>query len=174
MATTLDQATKVFSVPQADLNLVSGTFYTQDTNAWRLEVGALMDNEAYIWMDVPVSHNTEVTIAGTVYARTLELINGYSITYTPDSAWTVQQEGSNNNFFSVSDGILNQNGVQVIPTNSAGLIASPKIDEVHTRLGLEEGNAITDTPTGIDSADGSIDIERTGDGVTSSTLTRQP
>jgi hypothetical protein len=45
--------------------------------------------------------------------------------------------------------------------------------EVWTRLGLEAGNAITDTTSGIDSQDGSIDINRTGDGVTSSTLTRQ-
>lgn len=33
-----------------------------------------------------------------------------------------QLEGSNNNIWDVENGILNQNQVQVIPTNSAGLI----------------------------------------------------
>lgn len=48
-----------------------------------------------------------------------------------------------------------------------------RIASIHTRLGLNADDPITDTPAGIDSASGAIDINRTGDGVTSSTLTRQ-
>jgi len=48
-----------------------------------------------------------------------------------------------------------------------------QLDEIHIRLGLKSGNAITDTKTGIDSALGDIDIDRTGDGKNTSTLTRQ-
>lgn len=48
-----------------------------------------------------------------------------------------------------------------------------KVPEIFTRLGLEIGNAITDTTAGIDSGSGDIEITRTGDGETTSTLTRQ-
>jgi hypothetical protein len=65
-------------------------------------------------------HNTQVTIAGITYARTIEIINGYSITFE-DGQYSVRLAGSNNNFFDVENGILNQNQVQVIANNSAGL-----------------------------------------------------
>lgn len=55
-----------------------------------------------------------------------------------------------------------------------GLLEPEQVRELHTRLGLEKGNAITDVTAGITDAAGDIDIVRTGDGVTSSTLTRQP
>lgn len=66
-------------------------------------------------------HNTAVTIAGITYARFIEIINGYSITFE-NGQYSVRLAGSNNNFFDVANGILNQNSVQIIPGNSAGLI----------------------------------------------------
>ena len=45
--------------------------------------------------------------------------------------------------------------------------------EAHTRLGLEAGNAWTDTPTQSGDASGDIIIDNTGDGVATSTGTRQ-
>jgi hypothetical protein len=68
-------------------------------------------------------HNTEVTVAGTTFARTIEIIAPYSITFE-DGQYTVILKGSNNNIFDVVNGILNQNQVQVVPTNSAGLIVT--------------------------------------------------
>ena len=121
MALSLDPATKIISVPQADLSHVTGTLYSCDTNQLRKDITDLLASENYIWMDDAYNHNTEVTVAGVTYARTLEFINGYSIKFTPDSQWTVRLEGSNNNIFDVENGILVQNQVQVIPTNSAGL-----------------------------------------------------
>jgi len=47
------------------------------------------------------------------------------------------------------------------------------VREIHTRLGLEQGNAWTDTPTQSGDAGGGIVIDNTGDGETSSTGTRQ-
>jgi hypothetical protein len=131
MALSIDPATKVISVPQADLTPVSGTLYTLDTDQFRLDVLALLDDEDYIWMPTAYTHNTEVTVAGVTYARTLEFINGYSIEFE-DGQYTVRLEGSNNNIFSVQDGILVQNQVQVIPTNSAGLIVVQSGDNVDT------------------------------------------
>lgn len=122
MALTLDPATKIFTIAQSDLTLISGTFYSLDTNSFKNQVRKLLGSEAYIWMDSAITHNTEVTIAGTTYARLIEVINGYSVEFSPNSQYSVRLEGSNNNLFDIASGILNQNQVQVIPTNSAGLI----------------------------------------------------
>lgn len=121
MAITLDASTLVFSIPQADLTLVTGTLYDADTNALRQEMMALLASEAYAWLPDPYAHAEEVTVAGVTYARTLITKGGYSYTFTPDAQWTARLIGSNNDFFDVENGILNQNQVQVIPTNSAGL-----------------------------------------------------
>jgi hypothetical protein len=126
MALSLDPATRVITVPQADLTFVSGTLYTLDTNQFRKDVWDLLSSEPYIWMPVAFRHNTEVTVAGITYARTIEFINGYSVTFeNTGSAYSIRLEGSNNNIFDIDAGILNPTPLTtVIPTNSAGLITS--------------------------------------------------
>ena len=100
-----------------------------DTETYfRTNLMALADDEQGMAWPYPLSHNTEVTVAGVTYARTIEIINGYSVTFTPDSQWTVRLAGSNNNIFDVENGVLNQNQVQVIPTNAAGLIKADTSD----------------------------------------------
>jgi len=127
MAITLDEATQVITVAQADLTFVSGTLYELDTNTFRHAVGALLDNTRYIWMAPAFAHNGEVTVAGTTFARSIELINGYSITFE-NLSYSVRLAGSNNNLFDIDGGILNPSAlVTVIPQNSAGLISSPDI-----------------------------------------------
>jgi len=124
MAISIDWATKIISIPQADLTLVSGTLYSMNTETqFRQIVNAIMAGDDGIVFEDSIRHNTEVTVAGVTYARTIEVLqaNGYSVTFTPDSQWSVRLEGSNNNLFDIEAGILNQNQVQVIPTNSAGL-----------------------------------------------------
>lgn len=121
MAISINWATKVISVPKADLTLVGGTLYEHDTNAFRLGLKGLEDDEAGMAFERTNKHNTEVTVAGQTYARTIEIINGYSVEYE-DGAYSVRLTGSNNNIWDIQNGILVQNQVQVIPTNSAGLI----------------------------------------------------
>lgn len=120
MALSINWITKVITVPQADLSLISGTLYELDTNAFRLELKDIEDGEGMPYLDTH-RHNTEVTVAGTTFARTLEIINGYSVEFE-DGQYSVRLVGSNNNIFDVENGILVQNQVQVIPTNAAGLI----------------------------------------------------
>jgi hypothetical protein len=122
MAISVNWNTRVIFVPKADLTLVSGSLYELDTNGFRLELKNLEDDEGIPFLDTH-RHNTEVTVAGVTYARTLEIINGYSIEFE-DGQYTVRLVGSNNNFFDVEAGILVQNQVSVIPTNSAGLIVA--------------------------------------------------
>ena len=120
MAMTVDWPNKVITVQQSDLTLVSGTVYTMDTETqFRQPLMALADDEQGVTYDYPLSHNTEVTVAGTTFARTIEVINGYTVQFLPDSLWTVRLTGSNNNIFDT--GVLVQNNVQVVSLNSAGL-----------------------------------------------------
>jgi hypothetical protein len=121
MTITIDETTQVITIEQSDMTLVTGTLYEMDTNAYRLAVGALLASERYMWMDPAFNHNGEVAVAGVTYARIIEQTNGYSLTFE-NLAYSVRLAGSNNNLFDVESGILNQNLVQVISTNSAGLV----------------------------------------------------
>lgn len=123
MAISVDHATRIITIPQADLTLISGTLYELDTNVFRQNLKDFEDGEAGIVLPNTHRHNTEVTVAGTTFARTLEIINGFSIAFSPDTQYSVRLVGSNNNIFDVESGILQQNQVQVIANNSAGLIS---------------------------------------------------
>lgn len=123
MALTLNPATREIFIPQADLTFVSGDTYDLDTDQFRKDVMDLLASEAYIWLPDAYTHNGEVTIVGTTFARTLEFINGFNITFE-NLVYSVRLQGSNNNIFDVDNGILNPSGnVTVISNNSAGLIA---------------------------------------------------
>ena len=119
MAISIDWPNKLISVPQADLTFISGTLYELNTNTFRLALKGLEDDEAGMPWERTHKHNTEVTVAGITYARTVEIINGYSIEFE-NGFYSVRLAGSNNNIFDIENGILVQNNVQVIPTNSAG------------------------------------------------------
>ncbi len=158
MAITANWLTKTFSVPQSDLTFITGTLYEMNTETdFRQAINAVMASEEGICFSDPIRHNTEVTVAGTTFSRTIEIINGYSITFTPNSQWTVRLSGSNNNLFDVENGILNQNQVQVIAQNSAGLqtvtqgsglssAQDTKLTEIHQLAG---NKMVTDPATGI-------------------------
>ena len=107
-------------VPQADLTNVSGTLYSLDTDAFRLELKDLEDSIPGMPHTRTHVHNTQVTVAGQIYARTIEILPPYSVEFE-DGAYSVILQNSNNNIWDIQGGILVQNQVQVIPTNSAGL-----------------------------------------------------
>lgn len=118
---SVDWHTFVITVPQSYLTFVSGTFYTMDTDQFRLDLKALESSVEGMPFYKTHEHNTEVTVAGTTFARTIEILAPYSVEFE-DGMYSVQLLGSNNNIWSIVDGILVRNQVQVIPTNSAGLI----------------------------------------------------
>jgi len=125
MALSLNAGTRVITVPKADLTFVSGTLYTLNTESFRLEMNALIASANYIWLPDYAIRNAPVTVSGTTFAQTLEMINNFSVTFDDSGGtdqYSVQLEGSNNNLFDIQSGVLNQNLIQVIPTNSAGLI----------------------------------------------------
>ena len=119
MAVTIDHRTKIISILQSDLTLISGTLYELDTNQFKKDVAALLDDEAGMVSEDAFTHNTEVTLAGVTFARTIEFINGYTVTFE-DLQYRVRLVGSNNN---VSD-VANVNQVSILSQNSAGLIVT--------------------------------------------------
>ena len=121
MAFSLNHNTLVITIPQSDLTFVSGTLYTHDTEAFRLELKDYEDSEVGMPILDTHRHNTEVTVAGLTYARFIEIINGYTIEYE-DGQYAVSLEGSNNNIF--EEGVIVRNQVSVISNNSAGLIVT--------------------------------------------------
>ncbi len=133
--------TKVIEVPQSYLTNITGTLYELDTEQFRLDLKNLEDDEEGMPFPDTHNHNTEVTVAGITYARVIEIINGYSITFE-DGQYSVRLAGSNNNFFDVENGILNQNQVQVIPGNSAGLIVHVSGSGVTDQDKTEIANAV--------------------------------
>jgi hypothetical protein len=152
MAISVDYSTKVITIPQSYLTLVSGTLYELDTDAFRLDLADIQDSEEGIWADTMFVHNTEVTVAGTTFARTIEIINGYSIEFE-DGSYSVRLAGSNNNIFDVENGILVQNSVQVIAQNSGGLIVtssaslSPTQQQIRDAMELASSSGESDIDT---------------------------
>jgi len=138
MAISIDPATKIINVPQSYLTLITGTLYELDTSQFKIDIMSLMDDEAGIVFDDPLIHNTEVTVAGTTFARTIEITNNYSVQFE-NGSYSVRLDGSNNNIFDVESGVLVQNNVQVIGQNSAGLInaAGAPLNAQQTRDAME-------------------------------------
>ncbi len=150
VAISVDWPSQIVTVNQTDTELthVSGTFYTADSNAIRLAVKDLEDNtEGMPWPRV-TNHNTEVgPIAGVTFVRSIEIINGYQIQFLPDTQWTVVIEGSNNNYHDVAAGVLVQNQVQVIPSNTAGYIV---VETGTSGLTTPESQALIDIASDVD------------------------
>ena len=114
-------ATNTIYIPQSFLTLVSGTLYELDTEALRLALKALEASEEGEPFPDTHARNAPYTIVGTTYAQSLEIIPPYSVLFEAGT-YSVKLSGSNNNIFDVESGILQQNTVQVISNNSAGLI----------------------------------------------------
>jgi hypothetical protein len=143
MTVSIDYSTRVITVQQGDLTLITGTLYEHNTETWRQTMNDLMDDEAGIVLPDYAIRNAPVTVAGTTFAQTIEIINGFSIEYDDSpGAYSVRLAGSNNNLFDVENGILAQNDVQVIATNSAGLVETGAADTAAIIQSVEDWGAI--------------------------------
>lgn len=146
MAISVNPLSYVISVPKADLTFVSGTLYTMNTDNFRLELKSWEDSEEGIIHPKTHNHNTTVEIVGITYARAISILAPYSVEFE-DGQYTVVLEGSNNNIFDVAGGILVQNQVQVIPTNSGGLIQVTSGSGVTAQDKIDIANTVWQTAT---------------------------
>ena len=126
MATTIDWGTKVITVLRADMTLVQSSpteIRELGINAFRLDLRALeasLEGMPYLRTH---NHNTEVLLGGIVYARIIEILNGYTVTFE-DGQYAVNLTGANSN---IGD-VINVNQVSVRSQNSAGLISNQAIE----------------------------------------------
>jgi hypothetical protein len=158
MPVSIDWATKIITVPPDFMTLVSGVpgngdmqpnpaLYELDVNALRLALKDIEDSDGMPFLDTH-RHNGVVTISGVSYARTFEVINGYTVLFDASTYdhYTVRCTGANHN---IAD-VRRPNSVSLIIGNSAGLITvsigsglSPteqtKLDEIHKIHGLQAG-----------------------------------
>ncbi len=150
MAISINPSTKVISVPKADLMLIQ-TVPTEirelDSNLFRHWLDDWMDSEQGIYMPKTHVHATEVLIDGLAYARTIEILAPYTVTFE-DGQYQINIVGSNNNIHSRR----NLNQVSIVPNNSAGLV-NVRASEVGSFVGvvaLDVANGVTGTtyPTG--------------------------
>ena len=146
MTISVDWAnTKVISVEKTDLTLVQSVpqeIYDLDLDVFRLTLLDLQDDpDGRPWQKT-YSHNTEVDLGGLTYARTIEILAPYTVTFE-DGQYAVNLVGANSN---VADR-TNVNQVSIRPQNSAGLqivaVGSGLTTEEHDKLlGLPQEDEI--------------------------------
>lgn len=113
-------------MPKADLTLIQSTpteIRELNLNEFHLNLRDLEDDEAGMPFQRTHKHNTEVLLGGISYARVVEIINDYTVTFE-DGQYAVNLVGANSN---VGDRV-NVNQVSVRSANSAGLISSADIE----------------------------------------------
>lgn len=114
---TVDWLTRVITIPQSFLDFIGGSVYQLNTEAFKYAINDIEDSEQGIINPPILNHSTKVLLGGIEYARVLEIINGYTVTFE-NASYVVNLIGSNNNILDVT----NLNNVQVRSNNSAGLI----------------------------------------------------
>lgn len=189
MAVTIDWLTKIITVPTSFMTLVSGTpgtgdmqpnpaLYELDVNALRLALKDIEDSEGMPFLDTH-RHNGEVTISGVTYARTFEVINGYTVLFDTSvyDHYSVRCVGANHN---IAD-VRRPNSVSLIIGNSAGLITVASgsglsaqqalmLEEIWKLHGLASGTPLVVSPTTRTA--GTIEQSITEDGGGTTTVER--
>jgi hypothetical protein len=119
----VDWANRVIFVPKQVTTLVQASpteIRELNLNDFRLALKDLEDSPEGMPYPDTHRHNTTVTLGGVTFARLIEIINDYTITFE-DGQYAVNLVGANSN---VGDRV-NVNQVSVRSANSAGLIEVP-------------------------------------------------
>jgi hypothetical protein len=174
MTVSINWPTGVITIPQNQLTFISGSTYSLDVDAFRLALKDLEDSEeGQVWPDTH-RHSTASTLSGVVYARQVEILAPYTVTFEDvGTPYTVSCIGANHNLADVK----NVNQVSLIIGNSAGLIsvttgsgvtAQDKIDIVNLVWNelIANHDIIGSTARALATASsGGVDIQALVDGV---------
>jgi hypothetical protein len=129
MAIAIDWGPRVIHVPKADMTLVQSTpieMRELDLDEFRMALKDLEDGEEGMAFPDTHRHETESAIGGITYARKIEIINGYTVTFE-DGQYVVNLVGANSNVIDR----MNPNNVSARSANSAGLTSGYSlVDEV--------------------------------------------
>lgn len=131
MAYSVNWLTKVITIPKADTEWVSTTPDVRKLSATTLweNLRSLEDDPEGMPYPQIVKNTTPVTLAGVTFARQVEIINGYTLTFE-DGLYAVDIYGGNTN---VAD-VTNRNQVSVRTANSAGLVVVDQTSSLVTAL----------------------------------------
>ena len=135
--------TRVIYIPKVDTTLVQSVpteIRELDISVFRLALKDLEVSDDGMNFPITHNHNTTVTLSGVTYARIVEIINGYTITFE-DGQYAVNLIGANSN---IAD-VVNVNQVSVRASNSAGLVVTTGAGVSPTDV----ANAVWSHPTGI-------------------------
>jgi hypothetical protein len=135
MAISINPLTFVINVPKADLTLVQASpeIRELDLDTFRLNLKAYEAAEYGIYLYKTHNHNTQVTLGNLTFARVIEILPPYTVTFE-DGQYAVNLVNANSN---VSDR-TNVNQVSVRSANSAGLVAAT------STVTVDDVNAIAD------------------------------
>lgn len=162
-------ATGVITVPQSFLTHLGGTTYELDLDTFRLALKDLEDDEAGMPWPKTHNHNTEVTLAGITFARSIEIIPPYTVEFE-DGVYGVNLVGANSN---IPD-VLVRNSVSVNTQNSAGLIVTTVggVDQATVQAALTAQGYTTTRAPKIDQLDAAVSTRAVaGDGLTGTQAT---
>ena len=151
MTISVNWATKVISIEKTDMTLISSSpydIYQLDVNTFRLALKTLESStDGMIFLDTHI-HTPEITLNGIVYARSIKIINGYTVTFEND-AYAVQISNANNNIAEVTT----LNLVQLRSSNSAGLQRTSSLEfwnEInYDNIASSAGNALAAVSTNV-------------------------
>jgi len=134
MTISVDPKTFIITILKADLTLVQSTpteIRDLNLNIFRLALKAWESSEIGIYLPKTHNHNTEVSLGGLTFARVIEIVEPYTVTFE-NGQYAVNLVGANSN---VGDKV-NVNQVSVRSQNSAGLISSPEIEYASFKGGV--------------------------------------
>lgn len=114
---TVDWPTKVITIPQANLTLVSGSRYTYSVEQFFTDLLETFATEEAMVFEISYENSPPVNVGSIQLARVLQAINNYTWTFE-DGEYSVELTAGNTNVFDV----INKNNVNVFSANSAGLI----------------------------------------------------
>jgi hypothetical protein len=118
---TIDWTTKIIHIPQNYLSFVSAGRYSLDIEAFRNDLKNIEDTEEGMVFSNTHSRNAPVTLSGTTYSQTLEILTPYTVTFENTGIpYLVIASGANHN---ISDVTNYDGGMSLAIGNSAGLIA---------------------------------------------------
>lgn len=125
MPVTIDPATSIITIPDTFLTYVAGPvgvggLYELDVDELRNALNAIAASEEGIPYPDTHIHKGETLLSGVPYARSVEIINGYTVEFSEDSFdhYAVRCVGANHNIADVK--IINT--ISLIIGNAAGLI----------------------------------------------------
>jgi hypothetical protein len=118
-----------------------GSIYNMDTEGFRRALKAQEDTPIGIAFPKTHNHNTTVLLGGIEYARIIDILPPYTITFDDTGGgWVCNLIGSNNNILDRT----NLTSVQVRSNNSAGLVQTQEIQH-----GIFNGGVTIDQENGV-------------------------